>query len=269
MTDFGAYDDPPPIAELYDWVPAYIARPDQRFYLDLCAQAPDPILELGCGTGRILIPAAAVGHSVVGLDSSRRMLEQCRRNLEQETEQVRSRVELVHTSMTDFDLGRTFSLIIAPFRSFQHLLCPEEQLSCLRCANRHLEVGGRLVLDVYHVDLRFLEDPAGTMERVEFWDVELPGGRTLKRTHRIASFHRAEQYNQVELIYYVREADGSEERMVHSFPMRYFFRYEIEHLLARCGFGIEELFGDFNRSPLSNQSPEMIFIAVKRRNPAE
>ncbi len=47
-----------------------------------------------------------------------------------------------------------------------------------------------------------------------------------------------------------------------AFPLRYFFRYEVEHLLARCGFRVEETFGDFDRSPLRDNSPEMILVAT-------
>ncbi|MBM3789748.1 MAG: class I SAM-dependent methyltransferase [Acidobacteria bacterium] len=266
MPDLAEYDRPHAVAELYDWVPAYVARPDVPFYLELCSSAQGPVLELGCGTGRILIPAATAGRMVVGLDSSVRMLAVCRQKLLAEPVEVQERAELISASMTDFDLGRVFSLVTAPFRAFQHLLSPGEQLACFRCANRHLPIGGTLAFDVFHADLSDLIEPTNEQEKVEFWGVELPGGRTLKRSHRIAGVHRAEQYNDVELIYYVTWPDGREERMVHAFPMRYFFRYEVEHLLARCGFEVIQLFGDFNRSPYNDASPEMIFIAAKCRD---
>ena len=73
------------------------------------------------------------------------------------------------------------------------------------------------------------------------------------------------QFSRVELIYYLTDVFGKVTRMVQAFPMRYFFRYEVEHLLARCGFKVIELFGDFDRSPLAEESPEMICIAEKYR----
>ena len=70
----------------------------------------------------------------------------------------------------------------------------------------------------------------------------------------------------VELIYYVTHPDGRQERLVHSFPMRYLFRFEAEHLLARCGFEVEALYADYDKSPYGSQYPgELIFVAVKRR----
>jgi hypothetical protein len=86
----------------------------------------------------------------------------------------------------------------------------------------------------------------------------------LKRTHRLAALHRAEQYNDIEMIHYVTHPDGHTERLVQAFPFRYFFRYEVEHLLARCGLKVIELFGSFDRSPLEDNSPEMIFVAEKQ-----
>jgi hypothetical protein len=55
--------------------------------------------------------------------------------------------------------------------------------------------------------------------------------------------------------------DGRKERLVLAWTLRYFFRYEVEHLLARCGFRVTAVYGNFDRSPLQDDSPEMIFIA--------
>jgi len=85
----------------------------------------------------------------------------------------------------------------------------------------------------------------------------------MRRRNRIATTHTAQQYNDVEIIYYLTDTTGKTERLVQSFPFRYFFRCEVEHLLARVGFEMEELYGDFDRSPLGDESPEMIFVAGK------
>jgi hypothetical protein len=113
------------------------------------------------------------------------------------------------------------------------------------------------------VDPNRIANPAYTEESEDFPDVELPDGRTFRRAHRIVAFHRAEQYNDVELIFYVTYPTGKTMRLVQEFPFRYFFRYEVEHLFAQTGFRVTELFGDFDKSPLSNDSPEMIFVAEK------
>src|SRR5213594_3268239 len=80
-------------------------------------------------------------------------------------------------------------------------------------------------------------------------------------SERVAAFHRAEQRSDVEMIFVITHRDGRQERLVFAWPLRYFFRYEVEHLLARCGFQVTAQYGDFDRSPIRDESPEMIFVA--------
>ena len=264
MTKFGGYTEVPALAEFYDFTPPYLERADVDFYVTHAKDAGGKILELGCGTGRILIPTAEAGCTIYGLDASEYMLAQCRRKLKDKPLDVQNRVQIVQSSMCDFKLDETFDLITIPFRAFQHLLSVEEQTACLKCAHEHLNSNGRLVFDVFQVNLKYINNPDVRSEMEDFPDVALPDGRKMRRTHRIGGFHRAEQYNDVEMIFYVTHPDGRKERIVQAFPFRYFFRYEMEHLLARCGFKVTELYGDFDKSPLSDDSPEMIFIAKKR-----
>jgi len=266
MSRFGGYEDNPFLAEIYDLVPHYSGRRDLGFYLDLCRSAHGKVLEVGCGTGRVLIPAAEAGVEIVGLDLSPHMLSRCMEKLDVQPQEVRDRVSLTCGSMTGFQLYATFALAIVPFRPFQHLVEVEDQLSCLRCINKHLEPGGKLAFDLFQADLGKIADPGGTEEKEDVPEFGLPDGRRLRRCSRFVSKHRVEQVNEVELIYYLTDAEGSTRRLVQGFPFRYFFRYEVEHLLARCGFRALNLFGDFDKSPLRDDSPEMIFVAEKVGN---
>ncbi len=259
----GLYDRNPLFAELYDHTPIYAARADVPFYVGYARQASGKTLELGCGTGRILIPTAAAGCEVVGLDASGFMLERCRTKLERQPTEVRKRARLVQANMTDFNLDESFALITIPFRGFQHLLRAEEQLNCLSCVHRHLAPGGRLIFDAFHPNPRYLHDPEYLEEREEFGETPLPDGRSFRRTWRIAAYRRAEQINGIEFIYYLTHADGTKERIVEPFPLRYFYRYEVEHLLARAGLRLTNLYGDFDRTPLRDDSTEMIFVAER------
>lgn len=266
MSKYGGYSDQPMLAELYDLVPEYIKRTDIDFYHQCCVAASGPILELGCGTGRILLPAAESGCHITGLDISEHMLAQCRRKLEQKSQSVQERIRLVQRNMTEFDLAEAFSLVVVPFRAFLHILTVDDQLACLRSINRHLPIGGQLILDVFQVNLKMITNPRATEESEDFAEYELPDGRRLRRTSRFVTFHPAEQINEVEMIYYLTNLDGTTERIARAFPFRYIFRFEMEHLLARCGFKVAELFGNFDMSPLADKSPELIFIAEKYRN---
>lgn len=262
MDQTGGYDQYGFVAEFYDFVEPYRQRPDVDFYVDLARTCGDPVLELGCGTGRVLIPIARSGVEIVGLDLSPAMLTVCEQELAQEPPAVQARVRLHHGDMRDFELGRTFSLAITPFRAFQHLETVEDQLSCLASVHRHLRPGGRLVLDLFNPSLPLLADERRSEEWGDEPGMTMPDGRRVVRQFRIARHDLFGQLQDVEIIYYVRHPDGREERLVHRFPMRYTFRYEAEHLLTRSGYEVEALYADFDGSPYGSKYPgELIFVA--------
>src|SRR5436853_1719379 len=131
MTIAGGYDEYASIADLYDHVAPYRSRPDIAFFVEAAKQAGSTVLEVGCGTGRVLIPTARAGVDIVGLDLSPHMLAVCRERLGHESTAVQSRVQLVQADMRNFNLERTFRLITVPFRPFQHLITVDEQRECL------------------------------------------------------------------------------------------------------------------------------------------
>jgi SAM-dependent methyltransferase len=264
MTSTGEADEYGLIADLYDHVGLYRDRPDLDFYLDAAREAGSPVLEIGCGTGRVLIPTARAGIEITGLDLSPSMLAVCRQRVLAEPDPVRARVELVEGDMRRFDLGRSFNLVTIPFRPFQHLVSVEDQLACLDSIRRHLVPGGILILDLFNPALEALVNRPVGVEAEDTPETLLPDGRRLSRSFRIVSQDRAAQANQVELIYQVTHPGGPSERLVHGFTMRYLFRYEAEHLLVRAGFEIAALYGGYDRSPFGATYPgELIFVARK------
>jgi SAM-dependent methyltransferase len=250
------------IADLYDYSPVVTGRvQDISFYRNAAREFGDPVLELGCGTGRVTIALALAGYRVTGLDVSERMLERCKDKRAVLPAEARERVHLVRGDMTRFDLGERFRLVIVPFRPFQHLLEVRQQLDCLASVRKHLAPGGRLVLDFFHCDPRRIHDPEFLKESPPTAEFEMPGGRRVTLTERVVAFHYGRQCNDVEMIYTVTHPDGRKEPLVFGFTIRYFFSYEVEHLLARCGFRAAAVYGNFDRSPLEDASPEMIFVA--------
>jgi SAM-dependent methyltransferase len=259
-----ATDEYGDVAELYDYVVPYATRGDIEFYVDEALAANGPVLEVGCGTGRVLIPTARAGVAISGLDGSAAMLDRCRQKLAGETPAVRDRVELHEGDMRSFALGRRFALVTIPFRPFQHLLTVDDQLACLTTIHRHLETDGRLILDLFNPSLDYLVNRQVGVELPEGPPADLPGGRTLERTFKITNADRFEQINDIELIYLVTDASGATRRSVHTFRMRYLFRYEAEHLLARSGFAVEQLYAGYDRSAYGSTYPgDLIFIARK------
>jgi len=261
----GGYEEYTFVAELYDHVVPYRNRPDVEFFVNAAKASNGCVLEIGCGTGRVLIPTARAGIEIVGLDLSARMLAVCRERLRHEPDAVQSRVQLVEADMRAFDLGKTFALATIPFRPFQHLLTVGDQLSCLASIRRHLVDGGRLVLDLFNPSLDMLGNPRAGDEYGDEPEFTTPDGDRVVRRHRTVACDRFEQVNQFELIYYVTHPDGVTERLVHAFPLRYIFKFEAEHLLARSGFEVEHVYSDYDRAPYGSKYPgELIFVARKR-----
>jgi len=262
---FGGYEDYEFVAEFYDTVYERIRNKDIDFFVQYSKLAAGRTLELGCGTGRVLLPTAVSGCGITGIDLSPYMLAKCQVKLNEQPRDVQARVRLIQGNMTDFVTTEQYSLVTAPFRAFQHLISVEQQQSCLGCIRRHLISSGLLILDLFNpFPPRLVDDPKYRAEMEDFPETRLCDGRTLRRTNRTTAFHRNLQYNEIEIIYYISHPDGRTERLVQAFPMRYFFRYEIEHLLNLCGFIVLDLFGDFDKLAFSDSSPEMIFVAQKR-----
>ena len=262
---YGGYEDQDFVAEFYDISYEYRGLKDAEFFAEYSKKAGGRTLELGCGTGRVLIPTAISGCQITGLDLSPYMLRKCQEKLDKQPREVQEQARLIQGDMTSLDTGEIYSLVTIPFRTFQHLISVKEQKNCLQCIKKHLVPPGLLVIDIFNpFPPRLVFNPKYMAEIEDLPETLLPDGRKLRRATRIAAFHREQQFNDIEMIHYVSHPDGRSERLVQAFPFRYFYRYEIEHLLTLCGFRVIELFGNFDRSEFSSNSPEMIFVAEKR-----
>ena len=222
-----------------------------------------PVLELGCGTGRVLVPLARSGVEITGLDLSARMLARCRAALRDETAEVRDRVRLIEADMTSFELGRRYAAVICPFGGFQQLPTVEAQLACLERCRAHLAPHGRLVLDLPNPDpappSHASDEPADGEATAEL--VDWTGGRRIRWWMTVTGYERALQRSECQVTYEVSEADGSTRRLCETIVLRYIFRYELEHLLVRAGYRLVALYGDYDRSPFTDGSPAMIAVA--------
>ena len=252
------YDHIPDFGLLYDSVPLYLERKDVDFYVAEAQRTRRPVLEIGCGTGRILLPIARAGCEITGVDSSPAMLERARARLEREPEDLQSRVTLHQGDARDVDLGGKFPLVIAPFRVMQHMTTEADQLAFLANVARHLEPGGRFIFDVFNPSFDRLVGVDGA-EREDTPEHRLADGRTLRRSYRIVRVRWLDQVSESELIYYV---DGK--RYVQAFEMRWYLAAELRHLLARAGFRVREMYGDFGRGPVVDGCPELVVVAERK-----
>jgi SAM-dependent methyltransferase len=226
--------------------------PDVDFYRALAREAAGPVLELGCGTGRALLAIAADGIPCTGVDLSPTMLNALRAKRPPRT------LRLAQARMQDFDLGTDrFTLIFSAFRAFQHLYTVEDQLACLARVRHHLAPGGVFAFDVFNPRLdrtALVEEPEGATLRFRLDGDEVTRYEAVKRD-------LAAQILTVRMRYERRKGGAVVANDVVEFRMRWFFRFEIEHLLARAGFEVVSLFGDFDRKPFGAGSPAMIWIA--------
>src|SRR5512139_3189739 len=111
---------------------------DLPFWLELASQAGDPILELGCGTGRVLIPLAQAGYHTIGVDHDSAMLKFLQTHFKLD---MGHSPELIEADISEFDLARQFPLIILPCNTFS-TLSNEQRVGCLSCVGKHLRHGG-------------------------------------------------------------------------------------------------------------------------------
>jgi SAM-dependent methyltransferase len=221
---------------------------DAAFYRALAQESGGPVLELGCGTGRVLLPIAALGIPCVGVDASPAMLAALR------AKSPPPHLEAVEERMETFNLGeRRFRLVTCPFRAFQHLLDVGAQLAALANIRRHLAPGGMFAFDVFDPKLAWLIAPGDT-ERLDA-TFSIDG----VETHRFAKTRTdlATQIMEVTFRFQPAQTDGN--TVVR---LRWFYRYEIEHLLARAGFTDLTIYGGYDRRPWRPEGETVIVARV-------
>lgn len=246
-------------AALYDVTAAGISTADVPFYSALAAQAGG-LLELGCGSGRVLLPCAeaADGGPVAGVDRSPAMLELARRRVA--AEGLAGRVELVEGDLRSVRLGRRFPLVTIPFRTLFHLRTDDDWLAATATVHAHLADGGLLAGDVFVPDPELLA--AG--ERLGFTgEFELPG----EPGSRVAvwdhwSVDLAAQIARRRRVAERLDPDGLvTERRHHLLEVFWRWPNEVQRLLEQGGFEVIERFGNFDGEPFGAGAEDLVFVA--------
>jgi ubiquinone/menaquinone biosynthesis C-methylase UbiE len=243
----GGYIEHKFVSEYYDYILPY--DEDLDFYLDLAKKSGGPVLELAIGTGRTVIPIARAGIDITGVDLSSSMLDLCRVKLEKETIETQARVTLIKDDMRSFDLKKTFPLVTIPYASFTYLTEVDDQLACLESVYRHLKPGGIFFMTVFNESVEALADDSVFEEFDITPEFIMPDGRKVYRRFRYVERDYTRQVEVKDSIFYVTYPDGNKERLVHRFSMRYFFSFEIVHLLARAGLEVTGLYSDYKGAP--------------------
>jgi SAM-dependent methyltransferase len=254
-------------AKYYDAAYAAMgAADDAPFYLELAKRYGGPVLEVGCGTGRVLLPIAGSGIEIHGVDNSAPMIAVLKDKLLREASFVREKVTVHSGDMRDFRLGRKFRLVTVPFRPMQMLYTVEDQLAALKSAAAHLDEGAVLVFDVFYPS-KFESLSVGMgEERLEAeWTSPGDPAILIQRFYRKDSVDKINQtYN---LTFIFRSFRNGEVMLEETDTLKMSF-YTYPHLRALfllAGLEIVEEYGSFQKTPLDNSAAEMIFLLRRTR----
>ncbi len=232
---------------------------DVAAILHLAQEMDGPVLELGCGTGRLLVPLAAVGLPVTGVDISPALLAKARANLE--TVPSRDQVTLVEADLRTLALPQQdFAFAFCTSNTLMHLADATDQLAVLERVAMHLRPGGLLMIDLFNPDIGRLIEVNGVMELADQW-VREDGTEVMKWSVRMLDL--ADQIQETLFVYEEVAPDGTVRRTRCPFTLRFLWRNEIELMLRLAGLEVEAVWGDFEGSPYESQSDHLVLLATR------
>jgi SAM-dependent methyltransferase len=229
-------------------------RADVNFYRRLAVErrsvGAGPLLDLACGTGRLMLPLLRDGHTVLGLDRSRPMLARAAWRLARLSPARQARALLLRADLRSFALRARFSLAISAFHSLQHLIDDRDLLACFRAVRRALVPGGWFAFDLLPPDEAWLAlDPARRWARTRFRHPTTGERLVYTTNHHYDPSRRALH---IRLYYQVVDARGHRRgaEQVRRLCQRQLEPAEVARLLDRAGLEIVAQFGGFDGRPL-------------------
>jgi SAM-dependent methyltransferase len=246
------------IARFYDADHSGFAD-DLPFYRELARRTGGRVLDVMCGSGRLIVPLAQAGMRVTGIDSSAAMIERAR--MRSAAAGVDPRATLYHQDVRSALPAGPYNLAIVALNSFMHLTTVEDQLTALDHIRSVLNPDGLLAIDVFNPHSRHLADCNGELVLDRTFRLD-DGALVCKFVAQRADMAR--QINYVTFVYDELDANGDVRRTVHSMTLRWFYRYELEHLLERAGFVVEAVYGSYDLDPFVGGSDIMLTVARRR-----
>ena len=244
-------------AAFYDWENAQtVQRRDVGFWERLAAAAAGPVLELGCGTGRITVPVARSGAHVVGIDRSLPMLERASRKLRRA--RLTGHASLVRGDIRHLPFRRAqFPLVMAPYGILQSLTRERDLAATLASVARVLPKRGRFGIDLVPDLPRWSEYEArrtlsGRLGRGT--TISLIESVSQDRARRLTIFDQR----------YISTRRG--ERRQHNFTLtfRTLSIRQMTHRLERAGFAIDVVLGDYQGGPWDPRADVWVILARRR-----
>lgn len=233
---------------------------DISFYLDLARESGGPVLEIGCGTGRVLLPIARAGIEIHGVDNSAPMLRILGENLTRETRGVRDKVTLHTGDMREFRLERRFPLVIIPFGPMQHMFTVADQLRALTSAAAHVAGEGILAFDVFYPKFEVLRLGIGEEKLEAEWISPSDPKILIRRYYRKDAVDKVNQTYSLTFIF--RSFRNSEVVLeeTDTLKMSYYTYPHLRSLFLLAGLEPVAEYGSFAGTALDNTAEEMIFL---------
>jgi len=250
----------------YDAAYAAMDLADAPFYVDLAKESGGPVLEIGCGTGRVLLPTAREGVEIHGVDNSAPMLATLKENLAREDAAVRNRVTLHAGDMREFRLNRKFPLVTIPFRPMQHMFTVADQVSALKSAAAHVAAGGILAFDVFYPKVDVSQVRIGE-ERLEVeWSPASHPEAVIRRYVRTESVDKIAQNYGVTFIFRTYRNGQRTSEETDALKMSYYTYPHLRALFLLAGLETLAEYSSFAKTPLDNTAEEMIFVLRPTRS---
>ncbi len=248
------------LAEVYD-LQHRTYLDDLPMYLRLAREAGPSarILEIGCGSGRLLVPLVEAGWRVVGVDESAAMLRLAAARLAALSPSLAQRALLIRADARMLALNARFDLAVIALNTFLHNLTREAQLAMLRAVRQHLKLGALLVVDLPPNDELAWQPDDGQFQ-LEATLVDPATERTIRKYVASRVFWSTQEQ---ELMYRIetqtRHMPPTEQ--IFTIRLRHVFRFEMELLMMNSGFEVQKWVGDYHLSPYGEGSPRMIALA--------
>jgi ubiquinone/menaquinone biosynthesis C-methylase UbiE len=230
---------------------------DWHLIQQFAIRSGSPILELGCGTGRLLVPLAEAGFQVTGVDASTAMLALAGEKVLKAG--LNEAVTLVRQDMRELDLENRYNMAFAAINSFLHMMTAEDQVVALARAYQHLKQDGLLVLDLFNPHPDRLLDLRGQVILDKVMSDPCSDERWMK--FRTQTVDLAAQTIHTSLFVDRIDCQGGVQRTLFSYSLRYIFRGELELLLQRAGFQLEAIYGSYELEEFTDDSDKMIAVA--------
>ena len=231
---------------------------DVDFYLEVAEEHGSPILDVGCGTGRIMIPLAQAGYDVYGIDNNKDMLHLFELKLEQQPE-LRPNITIWQDDLLTIDISQKFNLILLTYNLLMHFHEQADQIKLLQQLRQWVTEDGILVFDLPNAGEIFgTPDLSSFLMERTFLE---PNNGHVVILQSQSTLDRVTQIMQIHWLFDEIEIDGTLRRTYAQQFLRYFFFSELSLLLKLTGFTVDAVYGDMNRNPFEDGCEQMIVFA--------